>query len=63
VKKKELEKELLELFNQIDQDGSGYIQNDEISRLLALIGLNCGGRDLEDFMSKFDSDHDGKISF
>ncbi|XP_078286911.1 parvalbumin, muscle-like [Rhinoraja longicauda] len=62
--KKKTEKEMEQVFHILDQDQSGFIEEDELKFLLK--GFAAEGRDLSDSETKAmleagDEDHDGKI--
>ena len=57
-----------EAFTQVDTDGSGFIEKNEIAQLLAKEGLgaNAGEQEkeakLKEFFETFDANNDGKVS-
>lgn len=52
------------LFDQIDKDKSGFLDEKEISEFLNLItGGKATPQQVKETMDKYDHDHDGKITF
>lgn len=49
------------VFNALDGDDSGYLESHEISRLL--VGWGCPTDEVVSYLSSFDANHDGRISF
>jgi hypothetical protein len=55
---------LTEIFNECDQDRSGYLDGDEIEMFLRKVGLvNCSSTLVQDFVDVIDIDGDGQISY
>ena len=57
-----------EAFTQVDADGSGFIERNEVSQLLQKEGLGSNTSNderelkLKEFFDTFDSNNDGKVS-
>lgn len=61
--KKPTQEELRAAFRQFDQDGSGYIQVQELSNIMNKMGRHVSKAELEAMINSIDSSGDGKISF
>jgi Ca2+-binding EF-hand superfamily protein len=59
----EIEKDIKALFDDIDKNNNGYIENAELKNTLVSIGINPSPNQLKDFIDQFDSNKDGKIHF
>lgn len=57
------EKELYQLFDNIDRDNSGSLDKDELRQAFARSGIVVSNSKLDDFFDRIDTNHDGKISF
>eukprot|EP00760_Papus_ankaliazontas_P025321 PhM_4_TR2639/c0_g1_i1/m.13564 len=55
--------QLKSLFKHFDVDNSGYLSNQELTQLLAAIGVSLGSSQIDNVMSTLDVDNDGAISF
>ena len=55
--------ELREAFNLVDQDKSGYINQEEFAKLLDSIGFSYTPEQLQKLISKNDKNSDGRMSF
>ncbi|XP_019098759.1 PREDICTED: calmodulin-like protein 2, partial [Camelina sativa] len=65
VEEKEEEEDMREAFRVFDQNGDGFITDEELRSVLASMGLKQG-RTLEDckkMISKVDVDGDGMVNF
>ena len=54
---------LLALFSQIDVDGGGTLDRDEVGELAKGIGLSLDDADLADAMAQMDDDRSGEVDF
>jgi Ca2+-binding EF-hand superfamily protein len=52
-----------EIFNKIDEDGSGSLDSEEIRKLCLMLGMPLEKGDLLSVMQEMDIDADGRISF
>ena len=60
----EEEEELRKAFDLFDADNSGYIDEDELKKIMVqLLGPNLSDDELKAMMEQADTDHDGQISF
>ncbi|RUS27830.1 mitochondrial carrier domain-containing protein [Jimgerdemannia flammicorona] len=59
----EKEKELWNLFTEIDKSGDGRIQPEELEQALKRAGIRCNQEDLGRLMDAMDTDKDGVIDF
>jgi len=50
-------------FNRIDTDGDGFINVEELTKLMAAVGQNLSSEDIELLLSEIDDNKDGKIGF
>merc|ERR1712166_1545879 len=50
-----------ELFNEVDQDGSGYLDRDELALLAGRAGRHLSQRQLDDAMIAMDGDGSGQV--
>ena len=50
-----------ELFNEVDQDGSGYLDRDELALLAGRAGRHLSQRQLDDAMTSMDGDGSGQV--
>ena len=57
------ELDLRKIFDDFDQDGSGYITSSELQVAMAKIGLRMSGSEVRKMMAEADCNGDGKISF
>ena len=57
------EAKLLEVFNQLDSDGSGTIEEDEISTAMKKMGYKISAKQCSAMMQKLDTNNDHMISF
>ena len=55
--------ELRAAFKQFDQDGSGFIQANELERLLEKMGRRCDREQINRIIGLVDQSGDGKIGF
>jgi collagen type III alpha len=56
---------MLEMFDRMDADGDGYVDESEMRRSQGARGMRPSGRgrgDMADRLARFDTDGDGKIS-
>lgn len=56
-------KELKELFNEIDEDGSGSIDTQELIKLMQRAGHKVDEAEAKDMIDQFDEDGSGEIEF
>ncbi len=61
--KKYSEDELRVAFRQFDQDGSGYIQADELETIMHKMGRRHDKSQIDAILRSLDTSGDGKISF
>ena len=61
--KKPTPDELRTAFQQFDQDGSGYIQAQELQNILQKMGRHVSKSEIDGMINSLDSSGDGKISF
>ncbi len=54
-----LEKEIKELFDEIDKDKSGYVDKNELYETILSLGINPGGEELDKYFEMFDVDKNG----
>jgi hypothetical protein len=57
------EKAAFDIFNSIDDDGSGFLEPSELPFLLKTLGREVDELQLEGIMRELDDDGDGEISF
>ena len=50
------------IFRLIDTDDSGFIENEELHRLVKILGFAPNGEDEAEFLADMDADGDGRIS-
>jgi calmodulin len=55
--------ELRVAFRQFDQDGSGYIQANELETIMNKMGRRMNKSDIDALVQSLDTSGDGKISF
>lgn len=55
--------ELKEIFDLVDTDGSGSINREELSDLMATLGIQSTDADIDSLIAEMDSDGNGDISF
>ncbi len=61
--KKYSENELRVAFRQFDQDGSGYIQANELENIMDKMGRHYNKSQIDSIVNSLDTSGDGKISF
>ena len=61
--KKYSQDELRKAFRQFDQDGSGYIQADELENIMQKMGRRVKKSEIDELVRSLDTSGDGKISF
>ncbi|CAF1008581.1 unnamed protein product [Adineta ricciae] len=61
--KKYTNNELRVAFQQFDQDGSGYIQANELESIMRKMGRRFSKSQIDNMVKSLDSSGDGKISF
>jgi calmodulin len=61
--KKYSQDELRAAFRQFDQDGSGYIQADELENIMHKMGRRFNKTQIDAMVQSLDKSGDGKISF
>ena len=59
----ELVREIQGLFKEVDADGSGYVEKNELAGALMRVGVNPTNQEIDEYISRFDKDGDGKISY
>jgi calmodulin len=52
-----------EIFRLVDLDGGGSISPEELSELMAMLGISVTKEELDDMINEIDEDGDGDISF
>lgn len=57
------ERELYQLFENIDRDNSGSLDKDEIRQAFARSGVVVSNAKIDQFFNEIDTNNDGKISF
>lgn len=60
---KEEEQEFREIFNLVDNDGSGAITRDELASLMRTLSINASQQELDLMIDEIDTDGDGEIQF
>lgn len=58
---KEIEQDIKELFEKVDVNKNGFIDQEELKVSLVSIGVNPSPQQLKDFVEQFDLNKDGKI--
>ena len=53
--------EVQELFDEIDEDGSGFLDKDEVRELLAKLGMDTDPEKLDSVFFEMDNDHQGEV--
>ena len=56
-------KEFKEIFDLVDEDGSGEITKEELGRLMVTLGLKPTEQQLDEMMKEVDADGSGDIDF
>jgi Ca2+-binding EF-hand superfamily protein len=59
----DLKKQLKELFDATDTDGSGSVDSKEMKAFCASMGVEASDEDIAKEMAAFDVNKDGKITF
>ena len=57
------ERELYQLFDNIDRDHSGTLDKDELRQAFARSGVVVSNAKIDQFFDEIDTNHDGRISF
>ncbi|KAG8696490.1 calmodulin-like 3, partial [Ceratobasidium sp. 423] len=57
------DRELREVFDRFDRDGSGSIERGELRRAVTLLGNKLTDQELTMIMREVDTDGDGRVSF
>ncbi|KAJ1304976.1 hypothetical protein OPQ81_000019 [Rhizoctonia solani] len=57
------DRELREVFDRFDKDGSGSIEKGELRRAVTLLGDKLTDQELATIMREVDTDGDGRVSF
>ena len=57
------ERELFQLFDNIDRDRNGSLDKDELQQAFARSGVVVSKAKLDQFFDEIDTNHDGEISF
>jgi len=57
------ERELSQLFDNIDRDNSGTLDKDELRQAFARSGVVVSNAKIDQFFDEIDTNHDGRISF
>lgn len=55
--------DLRQLFDSIDSDRNGRLDQQELQGALAQLGLPCSSDYLSDMLSQYDEDHDGEVDY
>lgn len=63
MKKKQEQEQLRKMFKEIDTDGSGYLDRDEIKALTVRLGIDFSEADLDEAMAEMDDDGSGEVDF
>eukprot|EP01043_Picozoa_sp_COSAG02_P029200 COSAG02_NODE_1806_length_10867_cov_7.575130_5_plen_748_part_01 len=58
-----LDDSLKESYKQLDDDGSGSLERNEILRLLRLLGMSTTQTEMDHFMAELDEDGSGQVEF
>jgi Ca2+-binding EF-hand superfamily protein len=61
--KKYSQDELRAAFRQFDQDGSGYIQANELESIMQKMGRRCNKAEIDAMVKSLDKSGDGQIGF
>ena len=56
-------KDAASLFREMDADGSGFLDQDEVTELSKTLGKKLTGKELANAMQSMDSNNDNRISF
>lgn len=56
-------REIRELFDEVDTDGSGEVDATEVAQLVQNLGIKMNSSELQDAMAKMDSDGSGEVEF
>ena len=56
-------KQLKKLFNEIDDDGSGLLERDEVRELADNLGVTLSTAELDEAMAEMDEDRSGEVDF
>ena len=56
------EEELKEVFQTLDDDGSGYITDEEIRMILNALGEKLSDQEVQEMIKFADSDGDGQVT-
>jgi Ca2+-binding EF-hand superfamily protein len=51
------------LFNSVDANGNGLIDEDELALLLDTLGVESAAQKAQEMLEKIDDNHDGVITF
>jgi Ca2+-binding EF-hand superfamily protein len=57
-----MEKDIEDLFKEVDTDKSGYLESKEIKECLSKLGMILSEIELAAYVARFDTDGDGRIS-
>lgn len=60
---KEIEEEIRELFEKIDQNKNGQLEQRELHRALVGIGMNPSSEEMQQYYRMIDKDNDGTINY
>ncbi|CAD8122209.1 unnamed protein product [Paramecium sonneborni] len=63
VQSQDIEQEILDLFNQIDENKNQQLDQRELLKALQSVGLNPGTEELSQYFAQFDRDRSGTISY
>eukprot|EP00960_Hanusia_phi_P070707 767372-Hanusia_phi.AAC.1 len=58
-----MKRRVKELFNEIDSDGSGLIESEELEIAFERLGIHLGSNEISEFVKDFDEDGSGTIDF
>ncbi|KAH3713110.1 calmodulin-beta-like [Dreissena polymorpha] len=61
--RKQFEKDVKNMFDQMDKNGNGKVSKEEMGKLLRSMGVQMTGEELEAAMKKIDTNKDGQISY
>ena len=54
--------EASELFREVDRDGSGYLDEDEIRDMSIQLGMELSAKEVKAVFKEMDTDRDGKVT-
>ena len=54
---------LQHIFNDMDEDGNGFVSQTEFRNAIRKLGLGLSSREIDQLLTKIDTNADGKISY